>query len=393
MTAPERPRVLLVGAFERDNFGDLLFHLVTRSMLESSGFAVDAASVISAEVPAVPEYPVLRMHDALRTRAYAAVWVVGGEVGGVRVADALGMSLPEGERRALVEAEPAALEIVMGFASGMSPDDPAYLPDLDRYPLNSGTALVVHSVGVSNLARGLSPQALAPSLRILASAAHLTVRDQDSLDFLAREGVEAVLSPDVIHSLPHITGWTRDELDPAAGEPAVLVHINEEQLSQVGIARVTALIAELAHATGKPVRLFAAGVTHGHDNVAAYEGMVARLARQHPEVHCETVTTRSPRELVAEIAHAAMWIGTSLHGRIISEAYGVPRLSLRNDKVARYAHTWDDQFPANVSLDAMPKFALEVLSRGSELDTAPRRAELAYPRLLDVVSSLEREPR
>lgn len=62
MTDPERPRVLLVGAFERDNFGDLLFHLVTRSMLESSGFAVDAASVISAEVPAVPEYPVLRMH-------------------------------------------------------------------------------------------------------------------------------------------------------------------------------------------------------------------------------------------------------------------------------------------------------------------------------------------
>ena len=390
---PVRPRVLLVGAFERDNFGDLLFHLVTRTVLEASGFEVDAASVISAEVPAVPNYPVLRMHDALRTRAYVAVWVVGGEVGGVRVADALGMSLPEGERQALVGAEPGAQEIVMNFASGMSPDDPAYLPDLNRYPLNSGATLVVHSVGVSNLARGLSPQALAPSLRILSSAAHLTVRDQDSLDFLAREGVDAVLTPDVIHSLPRIDGWRLGDLARSAGEPAVVLHINEEQLSEVGLGRVTELIAELARATRKPIRLFAAGITHGHDNVAAYEGIVARLAREHPEVVCDTVTARYPRQLVAEVAHAAIWIGTSLHGRIIAEAYGVPRLSLRNDKVARYAQTWDDQFPADVALPAMPALAGEWLSRGRDADPAPRRAELAYRRLLDVISSLEKEPR
>src|SRR5690606_38014138 len=71
---------------------------------------------------------------------------------------------------------------------------------------------------------------------------------------------------------------------------------------------------------------------------------------------------RRPYDLVDEIAGVGLWVGLSLHGRIISGAYGVPRVSFTKRKVDAYASTWDPDMPWGVTPDRLDEAVAEALS-------------------------------
>jgi hypothetical protein len=81
-------RVLLAGAYERDNFGDLLFLLVTERYLD--GAEVVAAAPFSADMRALVDRHVPAYGPLLRDEAFDAIWTVGGQVGRI-VAAAYGV--------------------------------------------------------------------------------------------------------------------------------------------------------------------------------------------------------------------------------------------------------------------------------------------------------------
>jgi len=78
-----RPRILCVGAYERDNFGDLLFQLVTAEYLKDADvvfaapFAADMSALTGERIPA--------FGPLLASERFDAVWTVGGEVGATTV--------------------------------------------------------------------------------------------------------------------------------------------------------------------------------------------------------------------------------------------------------------------------------------------------------------------
>ena len=81
MSVAVTPRVLSVGAYERDNFGDLLFLLVTERYLEGS--EVVASAPFAADMTALLDRKVGAVGDALSENRFDAIWTVGGQVGGV----------------------------------------------------------------------------------------------------------------------------------------------------------------------------------------------------------------------------------------------------------------------------------------------------------------------
>ena len=85
-----RPRVLLVGAYERDNFGDLLFLLVTERYLE--GADVVAAAPFAADMRALLGRRIPAYGPLLRDERFDAVWTVGGQVGRIDLERAFKLS-------------------------------------------------------------------------------------------------------------------------------------------------------------------------------------------------------------------------------------------------------------------------------------------------------------
>ncbi|WP_353815369.1 polysaccharide pyruvyl transferase family protein [Agromyces sp. SYSU T00266] len=360
------PHVLTIGAYERDNFGDILFYRLTADYLAEAGFDVTAGSILTADLPGAEPVRVRPWHELLDERTWDAVWVVGGEIGGVDVLGALGMSLPEHERKIFAEASAPGRAFVARFLGQADPHAMAYLPELMDYPLNRDTPLVANSIGVSRLGILDDANARDRSSRALLAARRVSVRDDDSKSVIESFGGNAELAPDMVHAIAGRPGYGRNELSVEREVPFALVQVNTELVRKFGVDAFASAIARLSADLNLDIVLFAAGTAYAHDSFADYV-RIASAARGRTGRRVEILTTRDTSTLVAHIAHATLWVGSSLHGRIISSSYGVPRVSLENDKVSRYAGAWDPDSPHGVTPDDM----LEASARAIALAADP----------------------
>ncbi|MDJ0337590.1 polysaccharide pyruvyl transferase family protein [Cryobacterium sp. PH31-O1] len=342
--------MLLIGAYERDNFGDLLFHQLTKSYLTEH--RVVAGSIIGADMAALIGDPVLPYNDLLAARSWDAVWVVGGEIGGVDTGNALTMSLNDHDGRVFDRATPQGRAAIAQYLSDSSTTAPAYIPELGRFPLNSATPLIVNSVGLDALRISGSSTGAEAAITALRRANSLVVRDSPSREFAESNGINAAVSPDMVHaiSLRYPEMGRTSESD---SEPFFLFQANGYIIEKYGSEKIAFALAQVAHSTGWRPVLFLAGTARHHDRLDQYDKVLGSLRAIAPTLQPTVLQTRMPLELADWIAKSRLWIGSSLHGRIISGSFGRPRVSLENAKVSTYAATWDSEFPVNIDFDGL----------------------------------------
>ncbi|MBG6214159.1 polysaccharide pyruvyl transferase WcaK-like protein [Cryobacterium sp. CAN_C3] len=354
--------MLLVGAYERDNFGDLLFYHLTSDYMGRRNLA--AGSIIAADMTRLIGTRVHAHNDLLSTKEWDVVWVVGGEVGGVDTEGALAMSLDDVEGQIFDKAGAEGRDAIAQFLSGAGSGKPAYIPILKDFPLNSGTPLILNSVGLGNmLTEGMSPGTDA-AISAIRAASTVVVRDQASHDYTASIGVTSVLSPDMVHAIS--IRYPELAVSGEGHKPYFIFQSNGHIINQTGVEQIGEALAHVASITGWRPAFFLAGTARHHDRLDQYQGITRVLRRIAPGLVPAEITTRNPMELAAHIARSKLWIGSSLHGRIISGSYSRPRVSLENAKVATYAETWDPLFPVNVDFARLGDAALEAIeSAGS----------------------------
>jgi hypothetical protein len=356
-------RVLLVGAYERDNLGDLLFLLVTERYLQ--GAEVVAAAPFSADMREqlgrrIPAYGPL-----LRSERFDAIWTVGGQVGSVDLARAYKMSArPRAWRRYQRRSDRGRARILRRATGGAPPPSP-YIPLPAAYPRNADAPAVLNSVGIAGVG-GVEPARREAIVAALRGAAAVTVRDRGSSCLLTGLGIEHRLLPDAVHALGVIEPAERDP-----GAETAIVQISSARLRMLGHARVARTLARSPQLAGRPVRLLLAGTATGHDAVRDYE-LVARAA---PGV--EIVRERRPWRLVEQIRSARVVIGTSLHVRIVAAAYGVPRVSLAKPKPTRYARLWDPDMPHGVALADLDAAVEAAVARAGRPEAAAHAEQLS----------------
>jgi len=112
--------------------------------------------------------------------------------------------------------------------------------------------------------------------------------------------------------------------------------------------------------------LFRAGAAPWHDDLEPYRRLAGRL--RAPAVVAEALHIF---DICALIAGSRGFLGTSLHGRIVALAFGVPRASLVADtavlsKAGAFIATWEPEAP--------PVIAPDAVARGLRLALAEDRA-------------------
>ena len=93
------------------------------------------------------------------------------------------------------------------------------------------------------------------------------------------------------------------------------------------------------------------------------------------------MTERRPLDLVDRIAPARVVIGTSLHGRIVAAAYGVPRVPLACDKPTQYARTWYPGMPFDVGIDDLDAAVAAALAGADDAFRTEELMRLAHEQL------------
>lgn len=369
---------MLVGAYERDNFGDLLFLMMTERYLPNDN--VTAAAPLPGDMSGVFGRYIPAYGPLLKTRCYDTVWTVGGEIGSVSLGAAFSYSLSPQMQAVYAGCNAAGRSAIRHSLSSNIDTDLAYMPTLRDFALNHGARQVLNSVGISAVNR-LKQEERTRVIGKISAADHISVRDQASSKLLTDEGIEHVLGPDMVHSIGIVL-----PADDVASEPYFCFHGAAKYVASAGVDAIAAQLVAIAKHTGWGIHLFVAGLAPGHDSLVAYEAIRAACLELMPTATVTISQSRHPLDLVASIRRSQGWIGTSLHGRIIAASYGLPRVSLSKnwqisdttEKTAVYAETWDDSMPFAVKMEQIASAFKESRVARRMKAGAERGRELAW---------------
>lgn len=369
----QRPPVILFGAFDRHNFGDLLFPHIAAAMLP--GRELLFAGLADRDLRPFGGHrvrPLAQVVAEIGDRS-AALIHVGGEILTCDAWQAAVMLLSPDEARATIgrlDPRPAerlawAQRQLMTATGGRS--RAPYVVPRGRFP---AIARIAHA-GVGGVALDdCSPALRAEVLACLAEADAVGVRDRRTLALLQAAGIAARLVPDPAAMVAELFGATVRE-HGERGEPRLVAaacprgYLAMQFSADFGdddtLTRLATQLDRVAEATGLGIALFRAGSAPWHDDVEV-------LRRTAVRMRCASVhvfESLDAWDICALIATSRGYCGSSLHGRIVAMAFGLPRVNLAapGGKQQAFAATWDlPELPAVVGVDRLAAGVLEALA-------------------------------
>ena len=344
------PPLILFGAFDRHNLGDILLAHVAAA--EAAPRPVIFAGLAQRDLTEWGGHKVLALPalakewDTRFADARADLLHVGGELLTCESYEAAVMLQTPADADAIVarlDADPAARGRWARETLGLD----AHLPYLAAKSLfRRPGRFEYRAVGGVDLDR-LPPQSREESLQRLREADLVSVRDRTTQGRLAAAGIAAVLQPDpVSRILPLFAGRIRRH--GHSGEAAAVqaafpsgylaVQFAAEYGDDRSLGHLAAHLDQ--HLGARGLALFRAGAAPWHDDLAAYR----RLAERLPVRRVHLFRSLNVWDLCALIANAQAYCGSSLHGWILARAFAVTALPfplpLGTAKLAAYVDTW-----------------------------------------------------
>lgn len=346
-----RARIVLFGPFDRHNLGDLLFAQVLRALLPKRELGY--AGLARRDLRALGGVAAQPLSELIQDQAPLHLIHAGGETLSCEAWEAAAMLLPPEDARAAVAryamAPPAEQRHWAQTQIGINLRAPYVLPKR----LFHRPGVFVHNAvgGVALAERDSDFQTeVAASLH---SADFVGVRDHLSQATLARLGISAVLMPDAAVMVQTLFG-ARIALHAQTGEVAhvraacaagyIAAQFSLDFADEATQRALAAALDQLHLQTGFTIILFRAGAAPLHDDLALYRTLAARM--HHTPLIFESLPVWN---ICALIAHSRLFCGSSLHGRIVALAYGLPRVSVlppslvpgQASKIAAMIETWE----------------------------------------------------
>jgi hypothetical protein len=350
--------VILFGAFDRHNFGDLLFAHVAATMLAPR--EVVFAGLAARDLTAFGGHRVRAIAALAREWGEAPADVVhaGGEILGCDAWQAAVMLLLRPEEVATVlglyEHDPAArlawVRERLGVAGRVAYAVPKAL-------FGRPGRFVYDAVGGTDLAQR-DPGFRAEAFARLREADFVGVRDDATGAAVAAAGIAARLMPDPAVMVAELFG-ARIRQRGLCGEAAAVsaafpagylaVQFAAEFGDDATLAAIAGQLDRVANETGLAIVFFRAGAAPWHDDLGAF-----RRAGAPMRARWRVFESLDVWDICALIAGSRGYCGSSLHGRILALDFGLPRLSLAAagaaaGKLHAFVRTWDAAHPAGVA--------------------------------------------
>ena len=355
--------IILYGAFDRHNYGDLLFPMVMQKMLQQQNPAhsIVIAAMIDTDLSNVDALPTVSIQKALKAHPDSVIMLAGGDVIGCDWVSATAYLMSDTgskifERyvvRFLPKLSLRYIQSRFGFK--------AFGPfNFAKQDVGGQHKIIFNSAGATSVSgyTGQDADALAKTLQ---DADYLSVRDHFSKDNIQQiSGLASTVAPDsacmmsVVYSEAEIDGQRSPEVKSLIeGKDKYLVFqisnaraIGREQ----GFANA---LTEYARSENCAILFLSIGNAAGHSD---YLGLKRIMALMPNDVNMSLYEEGKIFDIMAIIKSAVCYCGTSLHGLITSIAFHVPRIALTPSlrKQINYMNTWDlETMPRGIEPDAL----------------------------------------
>jgi len=353
--------IILYGAFDRHNYGDLLFPLVMERLL-SEKFPkkkIVVAGLIESDLSQFNALPTHSIKKALNeSNKDVAIILAGGDVVACDWLSAYSYLLPDFLfpvfERAFVRFILGITEMLIKNIIGLKSPTPFDLTSVD---LGKEMKLIYNSVGATSVSNIHGDAALRLSAA-LNEADYVTVRDKFGREHVERIGSKVSdIYPDSATVMSSV--YSAEEINKKTGNAAasLITKLNGNYLVfQISSAHCRGFEAEfaknltsIANEYNLTIVFIAIGNAAGHSDSAGIERIKGYLGQN---IKVEQYLNGGVFDLMNIIKNSQCYCGTSLHGLITSMAFHVPRVGLMptHRKQINYMATWD--------LPAMPSGVL-----------------------------------
>jgi len=355
---------VLFGAFDRHNFGDLLFpHVVARMLARRD---VVFAGLAARDLRPYGGHHVRAIGEVAAASCARTLDVihVGGELLTCDAWEAAVMLSPPDALQAAIASEDAWRHDRLAWAHarlGIAALAP-YVLSRQSLPSMRVTRICFNAVGGVDLpARDLALRA--EVLAKLKEADDVSVRDRHTQALLSASGIAARLVPDPAVMVADLFG---SRIRRRATEGAVramretfprgyaAVQFSGDFGDDATLHAIARQLDRVAIAHGVGVALFRAGAAPWHDDLACYRRVASRMRGAAVALF----DSLDLWDICALIAYSRVYCGSSLHGRIAAMAFALPRVNMsppaqrmQPTKQAAFAQTWEPpDMPAAVGV-------------------------------------------
>lgn len=383
MKSQVTPSLVLFGAFDRHNFGDLLFpHLMTALL---PGLSFEFAGLAERDLRAVGGHRVKAL-SAREGKRPTDLLHVGGELLTCSAYQAAVMLLDPAAAAAAISGYDNDPRAAAGWAAQQLGTSRSMPYVVGREAIAASGQLIFNAVGGVEWAL-LAAAQKDEVITALRQADWVSVRDHLTRDALRAEGLDFPLCPDPAVMLAECCGEViRQHQQHGAVKQMRDVFPQGYLACQFSVdfgddASLDALaqgLSRVAAETSLGLVLFRAGAAPWHDDLALYE----RVQRPLPSGTVRLFPSLHLWDICALIAASRGVLSSSLHGRIVALAYGLPRVSLlppqqgqRPDKRMAFAETWE---PPAIPRSVMVNQIEPALMQALDLPTSLLRENAAH---------------
>lgn len=334
MTDPAN--VIVYGAYDRHNYGDLLFAIILKRYLEADRrFSVLVAATKKSNLSkygALPTLPLKKALAATRPQPNTLLIVAGGECLTAQWESIIGYLAPQALYYP-IKASPYLLGqrffIRLSRALTSIPSDMPLVLGERELP---GLQVMYNSVGGNEISQKnpLINEAIARNLR---DCSYISVRDMETSAELERLGIKHNLVPDSAILISDMYPQ-----DISASEPGHIVFHVSDHHAKRRVEAIAQQLTEFSMTTGLKIALLTIGKAPGHSDDEPLDKLQSLLGDRAYRVNSGHI-----EDIIRCIATSKLYCGTSLHGAITALAYGVPQMALlpkRVIKLSSFLETW-----------------------------------------------------
>ncbi len=336
-------KIILYGAFDRYNYGDILIPIILSKYLQNNGFgSIEYCSIKNADLSPFGGFKCTPL-DQQHIPKNSTIIVAGGEVLNVDWTSITSYFMGWFGNRCIRIARLVFPRRWINFLCIKIMNGQFKYPYLiEKSNIQNPTQVIYNGVG------GISIKVSDNTIKsTLLDADLVSVRDANASHILeSKWGINNRLTPDIANAVSKF--YPKDELlESTTQKTSAFISKNQngyfcfQMAKQYTNSKLSTIIDSLSKilSGGTSIALLPLGIVSGHEDHNLLEQIYQRLSSENVFILRDIHLIDS----ISLIAHSSVFTGTSLHGNITAMSYAVPHFPLNQDvaKLTNYVEKWD----------------------------------------------------
>lgn len=344
--------IILYGAFDRHNYGDLLFPLIMTRVIQQElpNKHIVVAGLVKSNLAEFGAHQTVSIKKILKvTDRNTTIMLAGGDVIACDWQSAYGYLLPKiltPLYQRLSYYFPKTTDCLVSRLIGLTSDFPF---NLNRDDVGISRKIIYNSVGATEVSKVTKDDEILSLLEVMTDTNYVSVRDTFSQTQLKKIGYQnAKLAPDSATVMSSFISLAELEQKSSHITKKLIENfINGYIVFQISQAHVRGeeeafakALSEVSQTFKLPIVFIAIGNAAGHNDSVGINKIISQLT---DGVIYDTYLDGNIFDLMNIIRNSSCFCGTSLHGLITSMSFAVPRVALlpKLRKQINYMDTWD----------------------------------------------------